>query len=66
VKAVSEIYAPLSGEVTEINTSLADGPETVNTDPHGEGWLIKLKLSNPGEVSELLSAADYQAYVGDE
>lgn len=66
VKAVSDIYAPVSGEVTEINQSLADTPEKLNADPHGDAWLIKVKLSEPGELQSLLSAADYQAYIGAE
>jgi glycine cleavage system H protein len=63
VKAVSDIYAPVSGEVTEINPSLADAPEKLNADPHGAAWLIKVKLSDPQELQTLLSAADYQKYV---
>jgi glycine cleavage system H protein len=66
VKAVSDIFSPLSGEVTEINETLADAPETLNTDPHGAGWLVKLKLSAPAESEGLMSAADYEAYVGAE
>ena len=66
VKAVSDIYAPVSGEVTEINTALADAPEKLNSDPHGEAWLVKIKLSTPAEVEQLLSAADYEAYIGAE
>ena len=66
VKAVSDIYAPVSGEVTEINTSLADTPEKLNQEPHGAAWLIKLKLSNAEELQNLLSAADYQNYIGAE
>jgi glycine cleavage system H protein len=66
VKAVSDIYAPVSGEVTETNSILAKTPEKLNEDPHGEAWLIKVKLSDLAEMSELLSAADYQAYVGEE
>jgi glycine cleavage system H protein len=65
VKAVSEIFAPVTGEVTEANTALSSTPETVNTDPHGAGWLIKLKLSNPAEVSGLMDAAAYQAFVSE-
>jgi len=63
VKAVSEIFSPASGEVTEINASLADAPEKLNEDPHGEAWLVKIKLSAPAEVAQLLSAADYEKYV---
>jgi len=66
VKAVSDIYAPVSGKVTEINTSLADTPEKLNQEPHGAAWLIKLKLSNAEELQNLLSAADYQNYIGAE
>jgi glycine cleavage system H protein len=66
VKAVSDIYAPVAGQVTEINTSLADAPEKLNQDPHGAAWLIKMKLSNPEELESLLSAAEYQDYVGAE
>lgn len=66
VKAVSDIYAPVSGEVAEINEALATTPEKLNEDPHGAAWLVKIKLSAPGEVKDLLSAGDYQAYVGDE
>ena len=66
VKAVSDIYAPVSGEVTEINTSLADAPEKLNTEPHGAAWLIKIKLSDPQELHSLLSAADYETYIGAE
>jgi len=66
VKAVSDIYSPASGEVTDVNASLADAPEKLNADPHGDGWLVKLRLSNPSEVQSLMSAADYQAYIGAE
>lgn len=60
VKAVSDLYAPLSGEVTEVNTNLEDSPELVNQDPYGAGWMIKIKISNPDEVNNLLSKADYE------
>jgi glycine cleavage system H protein len=66
VKAVSDIFAPMSGEVVEVNALLTDSPEKLNADPHGEAWLVKIKLSAPQETSHLLSAADYQAYVGAE
>jgi glycine cleavage system H protein len=66
VKAVSDIYSPVSGEILEVNPVLADSPEKVNEDPHGAAWLAKIKMSASGEVSNLLSAADYQAYVGTE
>jgi glycine cleavage system H protein len=64
VKAVSDIYAPVSGEVIAINELLAKTPEKLNEDPHGEAWLIKAKLSAPEELNELMSSADYQKYVG--
>jgi glycine cleavage system H protein len=63
VKAVSELFSPVSGEVTEINEVLADNPALVNTDPHGDGWLIKVKLSDPTEAEELMPADEYQEYV---
>jgi glycine cleavage system H protein len=66
VKAVSDIYSPAAGEVTEINTALADAPEKVNADPYGDGWIMKLRLSDAGQVSSLMSAADYTQYVGAE
>ena len=66
VKAVSDVYSPVTGEVTEINTSLADGPETLNTDPHGAAWLVKVKLSGAADLSNLMDAAAYQAYIGAE
>jgi glycine cleavage system H protein len=65
VKAVSEIYAPVSGEVTEANATLSGTPETLNTDPHGAGWLIKIKLDNPSEVSGLMDAAAYESFVSE-
>jgi len=65
VKAVSEIFAPVSGAVTEANAALKDTPETVNSDPHGAGWLIKVKLANPSEVSGLMDAAAYQAFISE-
>lgn len=66
VKAVSDIFAPVSGEVLEVNDALATSPEKLNADPHGEAWLVKIKLSAPGEIQQLLSAGDYQNYVGAE
>jgi glycine cleavage system H protein len=66
VKAVSDIYAPVSGEVIEVNEALAQSPEKLNEDPHGAAWLVKIRMSAPGEVNKLLSAADYQAYAGAE
>jgi glycine cleavage system H protein len=61
VKAVSDVIAPMSGEVTEVNEAISGTPETVNEDPYGEGWLVKVKLSDPSEAQSLMSAADYQA-----
>jgi glycine cleavage system H protein len=66
VKAVSDVYSPVSGEVTEVNALLADGPEKLNEDPHGAAWLVKLRLSAPEEVQNLMTAADYQTYIGAE
>jgi glycine cleavage system H protein len=65
VKAVSDIYSPVSGEVVEVNSSLSDAPEKLNQDPHGDAWLVKMRLSAPGEVKNLLSAADYRSYIGE-
>jgi glycine cleavage system H protein len=65
VKAVSEIYAPVSGEVIETNAALSKAPETLNSDPHGAAWLIKIKLANPAEVSALMDAAAYQAFISE-
>src|SRR5215475_16175483 len=63
VKAVSEIFAPASGEVTEANAALHDTPEKINTDPHGSAWLIKVKLANPSEVTSLMDGPAYEAYI---
>lgn len=63
VKAVSDIYSPVTGEVVEVNQSLADAPEKVNEDPHGEAWLVKVKMATPGEISNLLTADEYQSYL---
>ena len=60
VKAVSEVYAPMSGEVTEVNAAVAESPETINGDPYGDGWLVKVKLSDPSETEELMDAAAYR------
>jgi glycine cleavage system H protein len=60
VKAVSEVYAPMSGEVTEVNPAVAENPETINGDPYGDGWLVKVKLSDPSETEELMDAAAYR------
>jgi glycine cleavage system H protein len=66
VKAVSDIYSPVSGEVIAINEALATAPEKLNEDPHGGAWLVKLRMSAPAEVQNLLSASDYQSYIGSE
>ena len=63
VKSVSEIYAPISGEVIEINEDLEDAPETVNTDPYGEGWICRMSMDNPGELDALLDAAGYKSLI---
>jgi len=66
VKAVSDVYSPVSGEVLEANPILADAPEKLNEDPHGAAWLVKVKLATPAEVQNLMTAADYQSYIGAE
>jgi glycine cleavage system H protein len=63
VKAVSEVFTPVGGEVIEVNEALNDSPEKVNSDPYGEAWFIKLKMSNPGEADALLSADEYEEYL---
>ena len=60
VKAVSDVIAPMSGEIVEVNDALADTPEKINEDPYGEGWLVKVSLSDPAEAESLLAAADYR------
>jgi glycine cleavage system H protein len=65
VKAVSDIYSPVSGEVLEINEALTEKPEKLNEDPHGSAWLVKVRLSTPSEIKSLLSAADYRSYIGE-
>ena len=66
VKAVSELYAPASGEVIEVNPALAESPESVNRDPYGAGWLIRIRIANPDEAGGLLSVGDYRKLVEDE
>ena len=63
VKAVSDLFAPVSGEVIEINESLSDKPELVNTDPYGDGWLVKIRMSDPSELDELMGADEYDEYI---
>jgi glycine cleavage system H protein len=65
VKAVSELFSPVSGEVLEINEKLADAPELVNNASYGDGWMIKIKLSNPSEADALLSAVEYEDFINE-
>ncbi len=65
VKAVSELYSPVAGEVVEINEALEKDPSVINTDPYGQGWMIKVRVGDLGELDQLLSASDYAAHVGD-
>lgn len=64
VKTVSDIYAPFSGKVIELNETIKDSPEVVNSDPYGNGWMLKVVISDPSELSDLLDAAAYQALIG--
>lgn len=66
VKAVSDVIAPLSGEIVEVNEAVADAPELVNEDPYGQGWLVRIKLGNPSEVDGLLDSAAYRAYIAEQ
>ena len=66
VKAVSELFLPVSGEILEVNQAAVDSPEMINKDPHGEAWLVVVKLTNPTELEGLLSVEDYQKYVEEE
>jgi len=63
VKTVSDLFLPVSGEILEFNLTLEDAPEIINSDPYGDGWIIKVKLSNPGEVDDLMSADDYKKMI---
>ena len=63
VKAVSELFAPVSGEVVEVNETLAEKPELVNTDPYGDGWMIRIRLSDATEADELMNAEEYEEYI---
>ncbi len=65
VKAVSEIYAPVSGRVVEVNKALEDAPESVNRDPYGAGWMVVLELAHPDEVGNLMDAAAYRRHIGE-
>ena len=64
VKTVSDLFLPLSGEIIEFNDSLESDPEKVNTDPYGDGWMVKVKIANPAEIEELLSDASYKELIG--
>jgi glycine cleavage system H protein len=63
VKAVSELFAPVSGEVLEVNEALAEKPDLVNSDPYGDGWMIKIRMTDPSELEQLMDAADYDDYI---
>lgn len=63
VKAVSDIYAPIGGEIVEVNEALEDAPETINKDPRGEGWIFKIKIADTGELEELMTADAYEEYL---
>lgn len=66
VKAVAEVYSPVSGQVEEVHESLKDTPEIINQDPYGQGWMVKMKLSNPAETGSLMSPEAYKAFVAEE
>ncbi|GMR08700.1 MAG: glycine cleavage system protein GcvH [Gammaproteobacteria bacterium] len=66
VKAASDVFSPLSGEITEVNEQLAESPETVNSDPYGDGWIFKMRISEESELNKLLCAADYQTVADEE
>ncbi|HZI18832.1 MAG TPA: glycine cleavage system protein GcvH [Pyrinomonadaceae bacterium] len=66
VKAVSELFMPVSGEVVEVNESLQDEPESVNSDPYGDGWMVRIRLSKPGDLDGLLDAAEYEDFLKSE
>jgi glycine cleavage system H protein len=63
VKAVSDLYSPVSGEIIEVNTDLVDHPELVNEDPYNKGWIMRVTMSDPGELESLMSAEEYEAYI---
>ena len=65
VKAVSEIFTPVAGEITEINSALADTPEKINTDPHSSAWLVRVRLADAKEVAGLMDVTAYQAYIAE-
>ena len=63
VKSVSELFAPVTGEIVQVNAALDDSPETVNSDPHGDGWMIKIRVDDPSELDGLLTSEDYDAFI---
>jgi glycine cleavage system H protein len=63
VKSVSELYAPVTGEIIEVNDALSDSPETVNADPHGDGWMLKIRMEDTAQLDSLMSAEDYDTFV---
>ena len=65
VKAVSDLFCPVAGEVVDVNEALDDDPSLVNTDPYGEGWMISLRVDDPGELEELMDVADYAEHIGE-
>ncbi len=65
VKTAADVYSPVSGEVVEVNSALEEQAELVNKDPYGEGWIVKIKMSNPDELNELLSAEEYKKLIGE-
>ena len=66
VKSVSELFSPVSGEIVDVNTALSDAPEMVNEDPYGDGWMIKVRMSDAAEVDNLMSADEYEAFITEE
>ena len=66
VKSVSELFSPVSGEIVDVNAALSDAPETVNEDPYGDGWMIKVRMSDAAEVDNLMSADEYEAFITEE
>lgn len=66
VKSVSELFSPVTGEVVEVNDALGDAPETVNEDPYGEGWMIKVSMADTAELDELMGADEYEAFIAEE
>ncbi|MBI1912375.1 MAG: glycine cleavage system protein GcvH [Deltaproteobacteria bacterium] len=66
VKAVSDLYSPISGSVAEVNDAIIDSPEVINEDPYGDAWMIKVEVGNPGDLSDLMSADEYQKFIEEE